>query len=82
MADDVSGEPQRAQADVKNRTVISYTVEFKRRVLLRHQEFGNISAVSPELSVPEEDSDNDMESQDINDLFIEVLLADEQPNPL
>ena len=57
-------------------------VEFKRRILLRHEELGNISAVSRVLSVPAGDSDNDMESQHIDDLFIEVLLSNEQPNPL
>ena len=75
IADDVPGEPQLAQADVKNRK--GYAVEFKRRVLLlRHEKLGNIASVSRQLSVPVDDSDNDMGSQDIDDLFIEVLLAD------
>ena len=60
---------QLAQADVKNHTVIRYTVEFKRRVLLRHEESGNISLVSRELSVPAGDLDNNMESQDIGRSF-------------
>ena len=55
---------------------------FKRRVLLRHEGLGNIPAVSREVSVPADDSDNDMESQDIDDLFTEVLLANKQPSPL
>ena len=77
MADDVPGEPQLPQADGK-----SCTVEFKRRVHLRHEELGNISAISRRLSVPADELDNDMECQDTDELFIEVLLSDEQPNPL
>ena len=44
MAGNVVGEPQPAQLVDNNRK--SYTIHFKRRVLLRLEETGNISAVS------------------------------------
>ena len=49
MAGNVVGEPQPAQLVDNNRK--SYTIHFKRRVLLRLEETGNISAVSREFCV-------------------------------
>ena len=49
MAEKVVGEPQPVQLVDNN--CKSYTIHFKRRVLLRLEEAGNISAVSREFGV-------------------------------
>ena len=48
--DNVPGEPQLAEADAKSRK--NYTIHFKRQVLSRFEELGNISSVSREFGVP------------------------------